>query len=626
MKVVAAFLAAAQALNASLHGAANSSLHGTLSGAVLSGAAPSARDVARALQARPFDDSDVHGDTAEEAYSKMNFYLQARYATKPCSEWTHEDLDASAALLYSAKAQKLDLTYKAAGDRRALHYEALDYKEKLWAAERAAAKLMPSHAPNGLHYNVTRDGKCAEVVMLFIHHVSEAVRNKFADLGVEMPLMPEDVAPPELRSEEYDQQVGCTSCHVAVHVPGTPPITPLPRKNSTAPQYPENCPKGADGVPVVWYDRWKRCDWDYEPFCKPCEGKGGQIWGPGEQDWLPMPCEPLSMPADIPAGNLTSPVWPKSFSVEEYATLTFPGRDPCAVEWHNGTYTLHFATDEAGHPTYHSVGQTGYSGPSPVPGKSWALPNGNFYNTIDVGGASAFCICLSTKDPVVDNAVTGPLAYDFNRDAKLIGREKIRPEHFDHHVVADHWVKGPHQCVLSTVARWLKIQNGWDTVASDTFPCLKCSHSPCRLASGSRSRRTSWSASGSPSTACRRITTGASARPIPSSWCQRPSVKKASATSTSPASLPAFTSNELMESLRTGSLPPRDFKLLGPRVQVELARWAVGVKGEDGAAVAPVAKADKLTGRAEARGQRAQLDGVLDDGDAVFVHDRAARQ
>jgi hypothetical protein len=178
-----------------------------------------------------------------------------------------------------------------------------------------------------------------------------------------------------------------------------------------------------------------------------------------------MPCEALASPADIPAGNLTSPVWPKSFSVDEYATLTFPGRDPCAVEWHNGTYTLHFATDEEGNPTYHSVGHTGYSGPSPVPGKSWALPNGNFYNTIDVAGASAFCICLSTKDPVVDNAVTGPLAYNFNKDAKLIGREKIRPEHFDHDIVADHWVKGPHQCVvvLSTQLRPTRLH----------MPCLK---------------------------------------------------------------------------------------------------------------------------------------------------------
>ena len=54
-----------------------------------------------------------------------------------------------------------------------------------------------------------------------------------------------------------------------------------------------------------------------------------------------------------------------------------------------------------------------------VPGSSWALPNGNFYNTVDLLGKPIFCICLSNKDPVVDNAVTGEaqsrvLEYDVN--------------------------------------------------------------------------------------------------------------------------------------------------------------------------------------------------------------------
>jgi len=167
------------------------------------------------------------------------------------------------------------------------------------------------------------------------------------------------------------------------------------------------------------------------------------IWGPNEEDWNPMPCTPLLEPKDIPAANLTSPLWPKSFSVDEYASLTFPGRDPCAVNFKNSTYTLHFKTDADG-PTYHTVGHTGPSGPSPFPGKSWALANGNFYNTVDLFGHSTFCICLGPKDPVVDNAITGPLSYDFNKGAKLVGRERVKPEYFDHEIVADHWVKGPH--------------------------------------------------------------------------------------------------------------------------------------------------------------------------------------
>ena len=106
-------------------------------------------------------------------------------------------------------------------------------------------------------------------------------------------------------------------------------------------------------------------------------------------------------------------------------------------------------------------------------GKSWALPNGNFYTTVDVGGKSTFCTCLGpgarsrrtrarlsprfptrtlsfvhpwdwAVDPTRSNTLTGPLRYDFNDGAKLVGRERVRPEYYAEAVVADHWVKGPH--------------------------------------------------------------------------------------------------------------------------------------------------------------------------------------
>jgi len=281
--------------------------------------------------------------------------------------------------------------------------------------------------------------------MWYTHHLSQEDRARLADVAsFVLPLMPKDVAPVSVRQNEYDQQIGCTSCHVAVHIPGTPPITPIPTKNSSAPQYPVVCPADPKtGKPTVWYNRTKRCDWDYAPFCKPCEGVGGMTWGPDEDQWLPMPCEPVALPADIPHTNLTSPLWPKNFTVDEKALLTFPGRDPCKVAFRNSTYTLYFQTTAEG-PTYHTVGHTGPSGPSPFPGKSWALPNGNFYTTVDAGGHSVFCTCLGPVDPVVDNALTGPLSYDFNRGAKLVGRERVTPEYFDKAIVADHWVKGPH--------------------------------------------------------------------------------------------------------------------------------------------------------------------------------------
>lgn len=355
-----------------------------------------------------------------------------------CELFSFDALNQLSRMIHELREPSLGELYRARNDKRSLHFESLQYKELLWAGEETAARTQRSMGAGSANYNATRDGKCAEILMWWTHHLSEQNRVQVSELAT-LPEMPKELAPESVRSHEYAQQIGCTSCHVAVHLPGKPPVTPIPDKNSTAPQFPVSCPDTAH----VWYNRTKRCDWDYEPFCQPCEGIGGLIWGNGEHDWNPMPCTPLLTPDQIPTDNLTSPLWPKSFTVDEYADLSFPGRSPCDVTFRNSTYTLYFDTQEDG-PHYHTVGHTGPSGPSPFPGKSWALPNGNFYNTVDIAGHSTFCICITPIDPVVQNAATGPLSYDFNKGAKLVGRELISPEYVGGSMVADHWVKGPH--------------------------------------------------------------------------------------------------------------------------------------------------------------------------------------
>lgn len=403
-------------------------------------------DIARANTARPQPGSHVRGTTPAEAFAQMNrVLLQGPARTRACDEFDHEELNDVARKVHDLRQPQLDSQFRSIQDRRALHFDSISYKEKLWKAERAATSALSSHARGTPKYNATRDGKCAEAVMWWTHHLSEDDRVLLGGCdNFTLPLLPKDVAPPAHRGHEYDQQIGCTSCHVAVHIPGAPPISPIPEKNGTGPQYPETCPiDPSTKKPTVWYNRTKRCDWDYVPFCSPCEGVGGFIWGPNEEDWLPMPCEAIASPSDIPAANRTSPLWPKSFTVDEKASLTFPGRDPCKIDFKNSTYQLLFETTPEG-PIYHTIGKTGPSGPSPFPGKSWALPNGNFYTTVDAFGKSTFCTCLGPVDPVVDNAITGPLRYDFNNGAKLIGRERVKPEYYDDFVICDHWAKGPH--------------------------------------------------------------------------------------------------------------------------------------------------------------------------------------
>jgi len=346
--------------------------------------------------------------------------------------------------LYASRSDELDEMYGARGDKRALHFSSFDYKEQLWAGEEAASLAYPSHAEGSASYNATRDGKCAEMVMWYSHHVAEAKRVSLASSAdFELPLMPDKVAPGRLGGNEYQRQITCTDCHTRIQDPNKPAfVTPAPRPAGSGPQFAEHCEAEGKKKPV-WYNRTKRCDWDYEPFCSPCEGVGGIAWGGGEHEWNPMPCEPLMKPDEIPKDNLTTPEWPQHFTVQEYADLTFPGRDPCEVKFRNSTYTLVFKTTPEG-PIYHSIGRSGPSGPSPFPGKSWGYPNGNFWNTVDVFGKTAFCICLGLGDPTVENAISGPLSYDFLKGAVLIGRERIVPEYLNTPMVADHWVKGPH--------------------------------------------------------------------------------------------------------------------------------------------------------------------------------------
>lgn len=400
--------------------------------------APSVKDLVRARMPRPPVNSRVVGATPVAAFENMNKVLSAGHVrTAPCETFVHSKLNDLARTLYVARAPELHDMYKARGDKRAFHFDALEYKEALWAAEEAAAKTLLTMAPGSESYNHTRDGKCAELVMWWIHHLSEGKRVLLAEMqNFVLPLMPQGIATDGVGGHEYALQISCTDCHVPVHIPGAPPIKPAPPRNGTGPQYPEHCDD-------VFYDRTKRCDWDYEPFCSPCEGVGGLIWGPGQHDWTPMPCQPMLKPEEIPKDNLTSPLWPKAFTVQEYADLSFPGTTPCKINFKNSTYTLYYDTRADG-PLYHTVGHTGPSGPSPFPGKSWALGNGNFYNSVQIRGKDIFCICLSPKDPSTQNAISGPLRWNFLDTAKLIGRELIVPEYLKKPMVVDHWVKGPH--------------------------------------------------------------------------------------------------------------------------------------------------------------------------------------
>ena len=158
------------------------------------------------------------------------------------------------------------------------------------------------------HHTMVRDGKCAELVMWWIHHLTSDDRAALSGVdGFKVPLLPahENVGQhASLLSEgtehgrEYIYQVSCSDCHstgvdatAAANTNTTttsnsscssstavinrrPKVSAAASAASGAPP-PGTCPVDPkSNLPSVWYqpmsdvgNRKKRCDWDYDPPC-----------------------------------------------------------------------------------------------------------------------------------------------------------------------------------------------------------------------------------------------------------------------------------------------------------------------------------------------------------------------
>jgi len=219
---------------------------------------------------------------------------------------------------------------------------------------------------------------------------------------------------------------------------------------------PGTCPlDDTTGLPIVWYEpmsdvgnRLKRCDWDYDPPCGLCEGIGGYSWGEQEGEITYTSCTPVALAKDIPADNITAPIWPEAFVVDEVTTLInqlseggqFPGADPCATHnFNNDTEVFYFDDSRVNFP-----GPIMYTNTSKT--DIYTMPTADMFIKI----ANAFCICVTPVENGNRTATpTGPLVHDFAKDAVLIGREIIGLEGVEVDgvgvkVTADHWNKGPH--------------------------------------------------------------------------------------------------------------------------------------------------------------------------------------
>lgn len=423
----------------------------------------------------------------------MNRHLLSQPVdTRACEAWDHDELNDLSRQLYSMRDPKLSQIYESRDDKRKFHFDGLDYKEKIWTTEKDLADWMPEQwGPGSENHAVARDGKCAELVMWWIHHLPAKARDALSNIhGFQLPLLPADGLR-QTENSEYVYQISCSDCHSTGKKPSvevnSTTATGIPMKPPAPPAVSEgnvDCPKDAKtGLPSVWYApmnatgrRKKRCDWDYDPPCQMCEGIGGYIWGEQEHEIRYTSCTPLVKPADIPLDNRTNPSWPMKFTVKEYTVLIkqentggrFPGADPCAThKFSNDTETFY------------------YDGTGPnirtdtTESTIWTLDSADMFIKIKpFFHIGVFCICVTPHESGTSgNVPIGPLVHDFAKDAVLLGRERIGLEGLNVQVVADHYVKGPHHFWIDVatnrmVRGWqpyngLNVYYDWDVSAPD---------------------------------------------------------------------------------------------------------------------------------------------------------------
>ena len=162
-------------------------------------------------------------------------------AVQSCEESTLAELDNVAAVLLKARDARLDVIYQERNDRRGLRHYSVDK----WREESAAA--LPLSEPL---QDTLRDGKCAELVMLWTHHLTAKRRSELKKSGLILPLMSTvdrmrmvDVLNADSKAQAkvsasldvlgvYQNQTTCSICHSSYV--DDDPLLPTRHSNSTS--------------------------------------------------------------------------------------------------------------------------------------------------------------------------------------------------------------------------------------------------------------------------------------------------------------------------------------------------------------------------------------------------------
>ena len=141
---------------------------------------PPLDDLTRARTRRPR--ACFQGKNPADIAATLNRHLlrNLENIVRPCEHHTLEELDNAAAVLLKARDVKLNAIYQDRNDRRGLrHYSAQKWRDESSAALQLSASLQ----------DTLRDGKCAELVMIWTHHITAERQSELKESGFKLPLM-----------------------------------------------------------------------------------------------------------------------------------------------------------------------------------------------------------------------------------------------------------------------------------------------------------------------------------------------------------------------------------------------------------------------------------------------------
>jgi len=269
----------------------------------LSSNAADLRDLQRAKAKVPR--AEWKGKNFNSMSDVLNGHLKKMFpVTKPCEEWSAEDLQTYQELLYGYKHDGFDSIYAGSKDNRRMRHKSLDDHKQQW---KSSLELLKSHTHlREMH----RDGHCHEAVMWLVHHTPSAEQHSvFARLPVPL-LSPSrhscnatSVQGEQELCKLYDMQVSCADCHSGTGIIAQD-FDDIEGRIPEDPKLP--------GMNIQ-----RRCDANWKPACGPCDGIGGPYWGDKVSEFQPTNCEVVALPDDVPESERPAAQFPEQFIVHQ---------------------------------------------------------------------------------------------------------------------------------------------------------------------------------------------------------------------------------------------------------------------------------------------------------------------